>query len=514
MRQAGRDRRADGGGRGGRAGAWSSEQADGTRVVVLLGAPGSGKSTVAAALLAAAGRRRRTRRGRAGSPRDRPCTAAAGCGCSTRPGAPDLEGELAAGLRAAGAAVLVVSPVQGLDPRSALLWERCEAAGLPRLVVVTQLDRAGRGRRRGGRGVPAGARRAASCRCSCPCTTTTARWAACWTCWRSRCRRAGRAARRSRSTCRWWRACATTCWRGCSPAARTRPCSSSWLGGEEPASSVLAAELAAAVGARGPAARRRGGAADGRGPDRPAGPAGGRPARPRRRDRRRRRTPPTARPPPCSRTRAGPLVAEVVRGGRPALLRVWSGTLRPGAAVARRRRPAGDVRGRDRRAGRPRRRAGRAPGRRGVRSGDAAGARPLAGGARGVPGRRAPGRRARRAGGARPGRPARDRPAHRAAAAVVDRAGPRRGCCSTGCRRSRWRWPPAGAACGCGYGCRRGARRPSARELAARGEVLANERTDDGAVLEARLPPAELVGWAPALARASAYTGTFERLPG
>ena len=59
------------------------------------------------------------------------------------PGAPDLEGELAAGLRAAGAAVLVVSPVQGLDPRSAVLWERCEAAGLPRLVVVTQLDRAG-----------------------------------------------------------------------------------------------------------------------------------------------------------------------------------------------------------------------------------------------------------------------------------------------------------------------------------------------------------------------------------
>ena len=51
-------------------------------------------------------------------------------------------------------------------------------------------------------------------------------------------------------------------------------------------------------------------------------------------------------------------------------------------------------------------------------------------------------------------------------------------------------------------------------ELAARGEVLASERTDDGVVLEARLPASELVGWAPALARASAHTGTFERLPG
>lgn len=57
------------------------------------------------------------------------------------PGYPDFVGELRAGLRAADAALFVVSAVGGLDARTALLWEECAAVGMPRAVVVSQLDR-------------------------------------------------------------------------------------------------------------------------------------------------------------------------------------------------------------------------------------------------------------------------------------------------------------------------------------------------------------------------------------
>ena len=58
------------------------------------------------------------------------------------PGSPDFVGELRAGLRAADAALFVVSSVGGLDAVTAQLWSECEAVGIPRAVVVTQLDRA------------------------------------------------------------------------------------------------------------------------------------------------------------------------------------------------------------------------------------------------------------------------------------------------------------------------------------------------------------------------------------
>ena len=45
-----------------------------------------------------------------------------------------------------------------------------------------------------------------------------------------------------------------------------------------------------------------------------------------------------------------------------------------------------------------------------------------------------------------------------------------------------------------------------------RGELVRSLTDEAGVVLEARLPPAELVGYALALARASASTGRFERL--
>ena len=111
-----------------------------TVAVVLLGAVGSGKSTLAAALLAAAGGQ---------APVGGPDRLAAGMlsrdgvdlWLLDPPGAPDLAGELAAGLRPASAALLVVSPTQGLDRRTLGRWEAL--AGLPRLVVLSQLDRPG-----------------------------------------------------------------------------------------------------------------------------------------------------------------------------------------------------------------------------------------------------------------------------------------------------------------------------------------------------------------------------------
>src|SRR6476469_2007923 len=58
------------------------------------------------------------------------------------PGSPDFVGELRAGLRAADAALFVVSAVNGVDGTTVQLWEECAAVGMPRAVVITQLDRA------------------------------------------------------------------------------------------------------------------------------------------------------------------------------------------------------------------------------------------------------------------------------------------------------------------------------------------------------------------------------------
>src|SRR3954454_6526610 len=58
------------------------------------------------------------------------------------PGYADFVGELRAGLRAADAALFVVSAVDGVDATTVSLWEECAAVGMPRAVVITQLDRA------------------------------------------------------------------------------------------------------------------------------------------------------------------------------------------------------------------------------------------------------------------------------------------------------------------------------------------------------------------------------------
>ena len=56
------------------------------------------------------------------------------------PGYADFVADLRAGLRAADAALFVVSAVDGVDGSTRLLWEECAAVGMPRAVVVTKLD--------------------------------------------------------------------------------------------------------------------------------------------------------------------------------------------------------------------------------------------------------------------------------------------------------------------------------------------------------------------------------------
>ncbi|RLL65822.1 elongation factor G-like protein EF-G2 [Streptomyces sp. Z26] len=58
------------------------------------------------------------------------------------PGYADFVGELRAGLRAADAALFVVSAADGVDGATRLVWEECAAVGMPRALVVTHLEAA------------------------------------------------------------------------------------------------------------------------------------------------------------------------------------------------------------------------------------------------------------------------------------------------------------------------------------------------------------------------------------
>jgi elongation factor G len=58
------------------------------------------------------------------------------------PGYADFVGELRAGLRAADAALFVVSAAEGVDAATSSLWRECASVGMPRAVVVARSDHA------------------------------------------------------------------------------------------------------------------------------------------------------------------------------------------------------------------------------------------------------------------------------------------------------------------------------------------------------------------------------------
>ncbi len=130
------------------------------RNVVLVGPSGAGKTTLLEAMLAATGtiaRPGRTTEGTTVSDFDEAeARQQRSVGLALAPvvvdgvkvnfldtpGYADFVGDLRAGLRAADAALFVVSAVDGVDGGTQMLWEECAAVGMPRAVVVTRLDHA------------------------------------------------------------------------------------------------------------------------------------------------------------------------------------------------------------------------------------------------------------------------------------------------------------------------------------------------------------------------------------
>lgn len=113
------------------------------RTVVLVGPGGGGKTAVFENLVAA---RIPGRRPAADDGRSVTLSAAAVesngvvINLIDTPGYPDFVGELRAGLRAADAAIFVISATEGIDRATSLLWQECAAVGMPRAIVVTKLD--------------------------------------------------------------------------------------------------------------------------------------------------------------------------------------------------------------------------------------------------------------------------------------------------------------------------------------------------------------------------------------
>jgi len=128
------------------------------RNVVLVGHSGSGKTTLVEALLAATGTITRAGsvvEGTTVSDHDPAAVRqqrSVSLSCAPlvhdgvkinlldTPGYADFVGELRAGLRAADAALFVVSAEGGIDEATIALWEECASVGMPRAVAITRLD--------------------------------------------------------------------------------------------------------------------------------------------------------------------------------------------------------------------------------------------------------------------------------------------------------------------------------------------------------------------------------------
>jgi elongation factor G len=136
-----------------------ADRPDKIRNVVLVGPSGSGKTTLVEQLLVAAGTLPRPGRVEDGTTvsdfdeaelrQQRSVGLALApleidgvkVNLVDTPGYADFVGDLRAGLRAADAALFVVSAADGVDGSTQLLWEECAAVAMPRAVVITKLDK-------------------------------------------------------------------------------------------------------------------------------------------------------------------------------------------------------------------------------------------------------------------------------------------------------------------------------------------------------------------------------------
>jgi elongation factor G len=143
---------------GGQGKAPAVDQPGKIRNVVLVGHTGAGKTTLVEALLVATGTLNRPGRVEEGTTvsdfdeaehrQQRSVSLALApvefdgskVNLLDTPGYADFVGDLRAGLRAADAALFVISAVDGVDGSTRMLWEECAAVGMPRAVVVTKLD--------------------------------------------------------------------------------------------------------------------------------------------------------------------------------------------------------------------------------------------------------------------------------------------------------------------------------------------------------------------------------------
>jgi elongation factor G len=144
---------------GAAGGAPTADQPGNIRNVVLVGHSGAGKTTLVEALLAATATINRPGRVEDGTTvsdfdeaehrQQRSVSLALAplvhdgvkVNLLDTPGYADFVGDLRAGLRAADAALFVVSAVDGLDGATQMLWEECAAVSMPRAVVITKLDK-------------------------------------------------------------------------------------------------------------------------------------------------------------------------------------------------------------------------------------------------------------------------------------------------------------------------------------------------------------------------------------
>ncbi|MES9606726.1 elongation factor G-like protein EF-G2 [Actinomadura sp. NPDC048032] len=150
---------ADKGGHPGAPGrAPEADGCDRVRNVALVGHSGAGKTTLVEALLAATGTLQRAGKVEDGTTvsdfdevevrQQRSVNLALAplthgdikVNLIDTPGYADFVGDLRAGLRAADAALFVISAVDGIDGLTRMIWEECAAVRMPRAVVITKID--------------------------------------------------------------------------------------------------------------------------------------------------------------------------------------------------------------------------------------------------------------------------------------------------------------------------------------------------------------------------------------